>query len=110
MFNFRSLASLFLICSLCVFATSALALSLEQAKTQGLVGEQPSGYLGIRIESLETKNLVDDINSRRKAEYTKIAAKNNTSIDSVEALAGQKAVAATPKGQYVLDGSSWVKK
>ena len=99
-----------LLFAVCLFTTSALALSLDEAKSKGLVGEQPNGYLGVRVESPEAKSVAQDINARRKDEYQKIAAKNGASLASVEALAGQKAVAATPKGQYIAAPSGWVLK
>ena len=39
-----------------------------------------------------------------------IAKKNGTSLSAVEALAGKKAMAKTPTGQYIKVGKKWKKK
>ena len=89
----------------------AFALSLEEAKQQGLVGEQPDGYLGARSGDGAVAALVADINAKRKEQYKQIAAKNGTPVGAVEALAGTKAIDKTDKGMYVRskDGT-WIKK
>lgn len=89
------------------------AASLDQAKSQGLVGEQANGYLGMVAANApaDVKALVADINQKRKQEYQAIAQRNNTSLDAVEALAGKKAIELTPAGQYVRPPSGqWIKK
>lgn len=90
---------------------SAFALSLDQAKSQGLVGETPSGYLAAVQAGGEAEPLVVDINQKRKTEYGKIAGKNGTPVSVVEALAGKKAIELTPSGQYVQsDSGQWMRK
>jgi len=89
------------------------AASLDQAKSQGLVGEQANGYLGVVAANApaDVKALVADINQKRKQEYQSIAQRNKTSLDAVEALAGKKAIELTPAGQYVrLPSGQWQKK
>ena len=68
---------------------SAWAISLDDAKNQGLVGEDSSGYLGLVVQNAEAKAVVDDINAKRKAQYLKLAKKNNLSLSQVEALAAK---------------------
>lgn len=98
--------------SVCIFATTVFALSLDEAKSRGLVGETQSGYLGaVTTPDSETKNLINDINAKRKAKYAEIAAKNGTAVAAVEALAGKKAVQETAPGNYVqLPSGAWTKK
>ena len=89
------------------------AISLQEAKAQGLVGEQANGYLGLVKSgaSAEVKTLMNEINVKRKQEYQGIARRNNTELNVVEALAGKKAIERTPPGQYVkLPSGQWVKK
>ena len=89
------------------------AISLQEAKAQGLVGEQANGYLGLVKSgaSAEVKTLMNEINAKRKQEYQGIARRNNTELNVVEALAGKKAIERTPPGQYVkLPSGQWVKK
>lgn len=89
------------------------AISLQDAKAQGLVGEQANGYLGLvkSSASAEVKALVNEINAQRRKEYQGIARRNNTELNVVEALAGKKAIEKTASGQYVkLPSGQWVKK
>lgn len=89
------------------------AISLQDAKAQGLVGEQPNGYLGLvkANASADVKALMNNINAQRKQEYQAIARRNNTGLNVVEALAGKKAIERTPSGQYVkLPSGQWIKK
>ena len=93
-------------------AVSVFAMDLDQAKQQGLVGEQMNGYLGIVSgASAEVKALVSDINDKRKQNYQSIAKKNSLDLGTVEKLAGQKAIERTAPGNFVQSSSgSWVKK
>lgn len=100
----------FSLLSTLVISIPALALSLGEAKAKGVVGEQSDGYLGVRENSPEVAALVTDINTKRRAEYQNIAEKNGTSVASVEALAGKKAIDSVPAGQFVSTGSGWIKK
>ena len=89
------------------------AISLQDAKAQGLVGEQPNGYLGLvkANAGADVKALMNNINAQRKKEYQAIARRNNTELNVVEALAGKKAIEMTPAGQYVkLPSGQWVKR
>ena len=89
---------------------SAWAISLDDAKNQGLVGEDSSGYLGLVVQNEEAKAVVDDINAKRKAQYLKLAKKNNLSLSQVEALAAAKTIEKTQSGHYVEVNGNWVKK
>ena len=95
----------------CFFTSYCFALDLHAAKAQGLVGEKPSGYLGVVKEQTGVADLVKDINNKRKAKYSEIAKSNGTSLDSVEKLAGQKAIGKTSSGNFYLNSAgAWVKK
>ncbi len=91
-------------------ALQALALDLGEAKSRGLVGETARGYIAAVKTSTEVDALVKDINSRRKAQYRKIAKKNGIGLEAVEVRAGQRAIAKTPTGEYVNTGAGWEKK
>ena len=86
---------------------NVFSLTLKEAKHQGLVGEQPNGYLGAVKSSPDVSKLVADINQKRKAAYNGIAKRNDTNIGAVQALAGEKAVAKTPKGQFIKSSNGW---
>ncbi|MFK8026930.1 MAG: YdbL family protein [Gammaproteobacteria bacterium] len=92
--------------------TCVFAVDLQQVKSNGLVGEQLNGYLGVvdaNAES-EVRELIADINAKRKAKYESIAAQNSTSLETVELLAGKKAVEKTQAGNYIQTATGWKKK
>jgi uncharacterized protein YdbL (DUF1318 family) len=100
-------------CALLVstMAFSAWALSLGDAKQQGLVGEMPNGYLGVVVDSTEAKNLVTSVNQKRKSIYMNLARKNKITMQQVTALAGKKALAKTQSGHLTKNAAGqWVKK
>jgi uncharacterized protein YdbL (DUF1318 family) len=88
-------------------------LTLEEAKSQGAVGEQPNGYLGVVQPgaSAEVQALVNDVNQKRRQMYEDIARRNSTKLEAVEMLAGQTAIDNTRAGNFVRSPSGqWVKK
>jgi uncharacterized protein YdbL (DUF1318 family) len=88
-------------------------LTLEVAKTQGVVGEQPNGYLGVVQPgaSAEVQALVNDVNQKRRHMYEDIARRNSTKLEAVELLAGKTAIDNTRPGNFVRSPSGqWVKK
>ena len=94
-----------------LFAGTAYALDLDGAKAQGLVGEQRDGYLGVVSGGSEAQALANDINAKRRSEYSAIAARNSQALNVVEKLAAAKAFEMTKPGHYLQDaGGSWVKK
>ena len=70
----------------------AFAITLDEAKQEGLLGERPDGYLGLvqTSSSPDTVQLMKDINRKRRDVYQDIASKNGTALSAVEALAGKK--------------------
>ncbi|MGC4098533.1 MAG: YdbL family protein [Nitrospira sp.] len=92
-------------------ASSTFALSLDEAKAKGLVGEKANGYLGLVTPSnAETQALLEDVNQKRRQAYEEIAKRNRTSIQSVETLAGDKAIQNTKPGNFVEGPGGWSKK
>lgn len=90
---------------------AALAMDLNTAKAQGLVGERPDGYLGIVRQAGGVAALVNDINNRRRTEYQALARRNGTSLRAVEQVVGQKLVSRAGRGEYVMTPSGqWVRK
>ena len=91
----------------------SFALTLQEAKSKGLLGEMPTGYLGVvnPPASPPVKALMNEINRKRKSKYEEIARRNATSLPSVEALAAQTAIKKTKPGQYIqLPSGEWRKK
>ena len=91
----------------------AVASPLTKPKSDGLIGEQANGYLGLVKQDVpaDVKNLVKDVNAKRKAGYQKIATKQGTSLSEVEKVGGNKAFEKTLRGNYIRDASGvWRKK
>ncbi len=87
------------------------AISLEDAKSQGLVGEKANGYLGLVVPgNAEAQALVKDINQKRRQAYEEIARREGTNVSAVETLAGEKAIQKTKPGNFVEGPGGWVKK
>lgn len=84
-----------------LFSSGVLALTLEQAKQQGRVGETLSGYLAPVKKDAETLALVEQINIARAEKYQEVAQKNHISTEDVAKLAGQKLVNRAAAGEYV---------
>ena len=84
-----------------LFSSMAFALTLEQAKQQGRVGETLSGYLAPVKKDPETLALVEQINIARTEKYQEVAQKNHISTEDVAKLAGQKLVNRAAAGEYV---------
>ncbi|MFO0700882.1 MAG: YdbL family protein [Nitrospira sp.] len=94
-----------------VVVPSTFALTLDDAKAQGLVGEKTTGYLGlINSSNAEARALVEDVNQKRRQAYDEIAKRNRTELRSVETLAGEKAIQNTKPGNYIEGPGGWVKK
>ena len=99
------------IATLCILMTAAaFAATLGDAKKQGLVGEKDNGYVGIIVDSAQTRQLVDSVNAKRKAKYLELAKKNKITLTQVEKLAAEKTYAKTRAGNYIWKGGRWVKK
>lgn len=72
-------------------ATGAHAATLEEAKSQGMVCELPTGYLKPTGKATgDVKAMAQGINAKRKAEYERIAKENNVQPDQVGKLTAQK--------------------
>jgi uncharacterized protein YdbL (DUF1318 family) len=89
----------------------AFALDLDTARTSGLAGEVDNGLLAMPPgASSEAKDLINSINNARRAEYARIAAQNNLSLDAVGSIASQKIFAKIPAGTWIQVQGTWKKK
>jgi uncharacterized protein YdbL (DUF1318 family) len=87
-------------------AAPASAIELDQARTQGLVGERPDGLVGAVAANPtpEVHSLVESVNAARLAEYRAIAQKNGSPIEAVQAVAGEKLIQRAKDNRwYVMD-------
>ena len=70
-----------LISAVC-FSFSAWAISLDDAKSQGLVGEDSSGYLGLVVNNSEAKAVVDEINAKAQRAVLKASEKEQPFVSA----------------------------
>ena len=94
-------------------STACFAIDLQSAKSKGLVGETPSGYLAspTGAPAADVKALMSNINTKRKQKYAEVAAKVGKPLSVVEQLAGKKAIEKTSAGRFIqLPNKSWLKK
>ena len=91
--------------------SSSFALSLDEAKANGLVGEKPNGYLGaVNPSNADAQALIKDVNQKRRQAYEDIAKRNGTNVQAVETLAGEKAIQNTKPGNFVEGPGGWIRK
>lgn len=94
-----------------LISSSAMALTLNEARSQGRVGETLNGYLVALQTDAETLTLVKDINKARELSYQQLARQNNVSSEEIAKLAGQKLVARAKPGEYVQGiNGKWLRK
>lgn len=82
----------------------------QSARDGGLVGEKTDGYLGfVSAPSPAIKALVDDLNIKRKAAYTKEAAANGATVEEMALRNGCRLIAErTVAGEkYQLPSGTW---
>lgn len=81
----------------------------QAARSQGLVGEQPDGYLGfVGTPSAEIRRMVEDLNIRRRAAYTERAAAANATVEQFAFTSGCRLIAETAPGErYRAPDGSW---
>lgn len=81
----------------------------QAARSAGLVGEQPDGYLGfVGTPSPEIRRMVEDLNIRRRAAYTERAAAANATVEQFAFTSGCRLIAETAPGErYRAPDGSW---
>lgn len=94
------------------FAAPAMAQrdpAYAAARANGTVGEQIDGYLGVvGNETPALRNMVNDINIKRKAVYTRKAPENGATIQAYATTAGCLAIARTVPGEkYQAPDGTW---
>ncbi|ALV92182.1 MULTISPECIES: YdbL family protein [Pantoea] len=90
---------------------SAWALTLDEARQQGRVGETLSGFIAARQQDDETLALVKRINDGRTQQYQRVAQQNNLTTSEVARIAGEKLVNRAGSGEYVRGiNGQWLRK
>ena len=96
--------------AIALIAAPALALDLHSARSQGLVGEKADGYVAAITPSAEVNELVNEVNAKRRAEYTRISKQNGQSVDVVSKLAAPQIQQGLEAGSMVQDANGGWKK
>src|SRR5665647_126797 len=84
-------------------ASPALALDLHGARSAGIVGEKPDGYVAVLKKTPEAAALAEDVNQKRRQEYTRISKQNNQPVDVVAKIAAEKIINGLNQGEYYQD-------
>jgi uncharacterized protein len=94
---------------LVLFSFPALAMDLQSARAQGLVGEGRDGYV-VAIDG-SAQGLVDEVNGKRRAEYTRISKENGQPVDVVAKIAAESIIEGLPSGaKYQGADGGWKRK
>jgi len=94
-----------------LFSSMAMALTLDEARQQGRVGETLNGYIAAVQQDAETAALVKEINAGRMNQYQILAQQNNLTTRDVANIAGQKLVERAKPGEFVRGiNGQWIKK
>ncbi len=94
-------------------AAESWAAPLDDAKSAGLIGELPDGYVAAvqPNPSSDIAALVRQINAKRRDVYENLAAEENVPVAQVGALAAEKIKRQASPGEYFMspDGT-WAPK
>lgn len=102
-----------LLFGLFLMVSGAFAADLTTAKSQGWIGEQNDGYLGVVKSNApaDVKALVADVNRQRKAQFSQIATKNGISESEAAKVFAREAASRTAAGNYVQNpAGAWLRK
>jgi len=104
----KTLAALMLFAGLSI---QALAIDLETARAKGLAGEVDNGLLAVPPgAATDAQSMIGTINNQRRAEYARIAAQNNLSLEVVGSMMFEKIYTRLPVGTWVQVKGQWKKK
>ncbi len=90
-------------------AFPAMAMTLDDARRTGAVGERLDGLLTVLRPSPKVNTLVADINTKRQKEYQRISKQNGQPVDIVAKLAAKQIInKLPPKSIYQAPNNGWV--
>lgn len=84
-------------------AVPAFALTLDEARSRGLVAEGLNGYLIVVDGS--AAGLAADINAQRRGVYQSTAAETGQPLEVVEQLAGERQISRAQPGWLIQTSS-----
>lgn len=88
MFSLRFVFLLLLLCNISV--SQAFALDLQQAREQGVIAEQPDGFIRALANSDEVEQLVAQVNAARLAEYQRISQEKGQPVSVIGKIAAEE--------------------
>lgn len=91
----------------------AWAITLDEAKTQGLVGEKVDGYIALVTteSSAELKDLIENTNAGRRQVYMDLAKRNGITVEAVGVLSAEKLREKARSGEIIQSPSGkWERK
>ena len=92
-------------------SSSAMALTLNEARSQGRSCERHNGPLAAISTDPQTRYLDKNINQARKGSYQKLAESHNIPLEEVANLAGTKLLEKAKPGEYVQGiNGMWIRK
>lgn len=79
------------------------------ARSSGVIGEKSDGYLGyVASPSASVKAMVEDLNIKRKAAYTRKAQETNSTVEQFAFTSGCNLIMRTTPGEkYQAPDGSW---
>lgn len=86
--------------------SSAMALDLQQARSEGLVGEK-DGYIVPIKHSADVDTLVEEVNAGRRKAYMSISRENGQPVDVVAKLASEQIIQKLPAGSKYRVNGDW---
>ena len=109
----KKIISIIAVSTLFLFSHFSYAVSIDEAKAQGAIGETATGYLASVKSPTSTaiKSLLQSINAKRKAAYVQKGAKAGVSTDAIAKRVAQRLFQKASKGSYLKNASGkWYKK
>lgn len=90
-------------------AVSAQELTYKSAKSAGIIGEKPDGYLEVvGSGSAEVRKLVNAVNIKRKAKYTELASQKGVTVQDIAFTTGCNLIEQTEPGEkYLSPNGEW---
>lgn len=101
----RHVLSASAVLALLALAAPAAALTLDEARARGLVGERPDGYVApvVPDPSPEVRELVERVNAERRKVYEELARKEGVPVEVVAAITAKKIIERLPPGAWWMD-------
>jgi uncharacterized protein YdbL (DUF1318 family) len=87
---------------LAVLPGPALAKSLDQYRAEGVIAERFDGFVELRAQNApaEAREIVSQVNAKRRQLYEQRAKEQNVSADAVGKVYAQQIVESAPAGTY----------